>query len=130
MRSVRRVAQRVNRNNHLGAKAFTTIGYKILEAKEQNEIATLFEVLAGEKPITDAMKLLPHSKVLQQYSSQHSQHDWEGCNHWVDWWTRERHLSKSAYPLSHTSTCIINGSICVTHRDVNSLPCQDGYEHF
>ena len=104
MRSVRRVAQRVNRSNQLGAKAFTTIGYKILEAKEQNEIATLFEVLKGGKPIADAMKLLPHSKMFQQYSSQHRQHDWDECNHWVDWWTRERHLSKSVYPVSHKST--------------------------
>jgi len=46
-----------------------------VEAKEQNEIATLFEIFDGGKCTTDAMKLLPHSKVLQQYSSQHNQHD-------------------------------------------------------
>ena len=103
MRSVHRVAQRVNRSNQLGAKAFTTIGYKILEAKEQNEIATLFEVLKGGKSIADAMKLLPQSKMLQQYSSQHRQHDWD---EWIGGLVKDTSVSlyTQYLPVSHKST--------------------------
>lgn len=96
MGSVRRVAQKVSKNSESGVKAFTTIGYQILEAGREEDVTTLFEVLWGQRPLSDAQKLMPDSEVLRKYSKTHYPKDWEDCGHWVDWWVRERHLSKFA----------------------------------
>ena len=90
MRSVRRVAQKVNRKSKLGVQAFTAIGYKLLEVTEA--VSTLFDVLGGKRPLSDALVLMPNSRMLKDYNAQHNPKSWEECSHWVEWWTRERHL--------------------------------------
>ena len=92
MRSVRRVAQKVNRGSRLGVQAFTAIGYKLLEVTDTEEVSTLFDVLGGKRPLSDALKLMPKSRILKEYNTRHNPKSWEECSHWVEWWTRERHL--------------------------------------
>lgn len=94
MRSVRRVAQKVNRGSKQGVQAFTAIGYKLLEVTDTEAVSTLFEVLGGRRPLADALVFMPNSRILQEYSTKHSPKSWEECSHWVEWWTRERHLRK------------------------------------
>ncbi len=50
-RSVKRVAERVNKGDPLGYKAFTTIAYTIPKAESPEQISKLFSVLAGEADI-------------------------------------------------------------------------------
>ncbi len=35
-------------------------------------VITLFEVLGGSRPLSDAQELIPASKVLQSYSERHN----------------------------------------------------------
>lgn len=94
MRSVKRVAQKVNRTNKLGYQAFTAIGYQILHAESAQEVEELFQVLAGQRPVSYASRYLTNIKALKEFSKKGRQSDWEECSQWVEWWTRERHLSK------------------------------------
>ena len=57
MRSVKRVAEKVNKRNELGLKAFTTIGYQILNASSKEEVIELFEVLKGRRPLSECFSI-------------------------------------------------------------------------
>lgn len=94
MRSVKRVAHTVCNGNSLAYDAFKAIGYQVLKAESPNEIGVLFQVLKGELPLKVAMKFLPKSKVLQNYTPHHNPSNWQSCGKWSEWWTRPRHLSK------------------------------------
>lgn len=83
MRSVRRVAQKVNRTSKLGVQAFTVIGYKLLEVKDTEKVSTLLDVLGGKRPLSEALLLMPKSRALMEYSSKHNPKTWEECCHWV-----------------------------------------------
>ena len=61
-----------NSKNALGAKAFTTIGYKLLEASSIDVVTTLFEGLDGKHPLFDALKYILNREVLQEYSRHHN----------------------------------------------------------
>ena len=100
MRSVRRVAQKVNRGSRLGVQAFTAIGYKLLEVTNTEEVSTLFDVLGGRQPVSDALVLMPNSRILKDCSTRHNLKSWEECSHWVEWWTRPVHmLERSCLPV-------------------------------
>ena len=94
MRSVKRVAHTVCNGNSLAYDAFKAIGYQVLKAESANEIGVLFQVLKGELPLEAAIKFLPKSKVLQNYSPHHNPSNWQSCGKWSERWTRPRHLSK------------------------------------
>ncbi len=85
MRSVRLVAEKVNKCNRQGAEAFTAIGYKILRHEEKENVMTLFEVLGGQRPLSDALSIIPRSKVLTKYDNAHKVEKWQRCSHWVEW---------------------------------------------
>ena len=48
------------------------------------EVITLFEVLKGDKPISDAS--------LPDYTGTIDNKEWKIASSWVEWWTRKRHL--------------------------------------
>ena len=87
MRSVKRVAHTVCNGNSLAYDAFKAIGYQVLRAESANEIGVLFQVLKGELPLEAAMKFLPKSKVLQNYSPHHNPSNWQSYGKWSEWWT-------------------------------------------
>ena len=94
MRSVRRVAQKVNKGNSLGRQAFVAVGYKILGVSKSAHVKTLFDVLSGDKPLSGALAILPNCTPLKDLIGHHNPEDWKECTHWVEWWTSERHLSE------------------------------------
>ena len=91
--STRRVSERVNRRNEAGHRVFTTIGYNIPKVNTQEEVLTLFAVLAGEEPLLTAATLLK-SDVIKSYTSDHNIDDWKALKFWKQWWTKPKHLGK------------------------------------
>lgn len=71
MGSVKRVAQKVNKGSKLGAQAFTAIGYKLLEVTDTKAVATLFDILRGKRPLSDAL-----AQVHAQQQSTEGLHGW------------------------------------------------------
>ena len=88
LRSVKRVAEKVNKRSEMGYKAFTTIGPK---AALKEDVITLFNVLSGREA---AIKILPHASILQEYYIHHNPDNWKVSANWSDWWSRPNHLSK------------------------------------
>ena len=74
--SVKRVSERVNRRNEAGHRVFTTIGYNIPKVNTQEEVLTLFAVLAGEEPLLTTATLLK-SDEIKSYTSDHNIDDWK-----------------------------------------------------
>ena len=89
IRSVERVAKRVNPKNSVGRDAFVAIGKHILKADSAETVLMLFEVMRGRKSIGEA-KCVP----TQFLCSDKNCSGWAGATSWVDWWLRERHLRK------------------------------------
>ncbi len=75
-RSVKRVSERVNKGNPSAYRAFTTIAYQLPDADTQ-DVLTLFEVLAGEREIDDALPICQHSTALEKYGKQHKLETWK-----------------------------------------------------
>lgn len=94
IRSVKRVSERVNKGNPDAHKAFTTIAYQIPDAATEKNALTIFEVLAGERELSDALAICQHGSILEKYAKEHLPQTWASLRHWVDWWKRPRHLSK------------------------------------
>ena len=63
MRSVKRVALRVNPRDEEGRRIFVNIGQTILRAKSEADVLTLFQVLCGEEKLS-AAALLGHFYAL------------------------------------------------------------------
>ena len=59
MRSVKRVALRVNPRDEEGRRIFVNIGQTILRAKSEADVLTLFQVLCGEEKLSVAALLMP-----------------------------------------------------------------------
>ena len=83
----------MNRRNEHGHRVFTTIGYAIPKAKSQEDVQTLFRVLCGEADLLSANTILG-CDAISEYISRHNPEDWKLLKHWVEWWTRTRHLGK------------------------------------
>lgn len=94
MRLVKRVAHTISKGDRLSYEAFKSIGYHVLKADSEEAILTLFRVLGGELSLDEAVAILPSSKALETYSPHHTPNKWKPCQHWKEWWTRPRHLSK------------------------------------
>ena len=97
-RSVKRVSERVNKHNEAGYRAFTTIRYNIPKVDTQEEVLTLFAVLAGEQPLSTAAELL-ESKEVEDYVPEHNQEDWMVLKHWKEWWMRPKHLGMFVFKV-------------------------------
>lgn len=80
-RSVKRVSERVNKNNLLAHKAFTTIAYQIPNALTEADALCLFDVLAGESDISNALALCHHGSTLMQYAEVHHPETWKPLKH-------------------------------------------------
>lgn len=93
-RSVKRVSDRVNKNNNLAHKAFTTIAYQIPHVSAEDEVLTLFDVLSGKTDISHAIPLCQETNALQQYAPSHNPSKWKELEHWAEWWKRPKHLRK------------------------------------
>ena len=91
-RSVKRVAERVNKGDPQGFKAFTTVAYTIPKANSPEDISKLFNVLAGEADISTLAEVSGLSKTLKKFN--HTPKSWKTAKHWVNWWRRPNHLSK------------------------------------
>lgn len=137
-RSVKRVSDRVNKGSSTRAyKAFTTIAYSIPTSKSKADVETLFKVLCGEKPLSEAIRIMPGSSVLKEFQAEYNMENWKSCSHWCEWWMRPNHLSKNAIQLQNntmkamqpklldmynsmyvTETLILILCVCV-------LPCRD-----
>lgn len=95
MRSVKRVALRVNPRDEEGRRIFVNIGQTILRAKSEADVLTLFQVLCGEEKLSAAALLMPECKnTLLGYCKAHKVNAWEAAKHWSKWWTRPSHLRK------------------------------------
>lgn len=92
-RSVKRVAERLNKGSGLGFKAFTTIGYAIPKAVSKEDVITLFDVLCGKKALSAAIDILPEAILLLEYKNDHNPENWKPGSSWRDWWCRSNHLS-------------------------------------
>ena len=57
-------------------------------------MTTLFEVLKGERPISDAEKLIPKSAIDASCAQSNESADWTVAETWAYWWLRRRHLRK------------------------------------
>ena len=53
---------------------------------------TLFEVLKGERPLCDAVALMPNNDKITECCP--DEKEWQRAAKWVEWWIRRRHLSK------------------------------------
>ena len=78
---------------------FRYIGHAIQDLSNQTDVKLAFDVLCGEKNITEAKDLLP-ADLAATCSKQTNVH-WSKSAHWVRWWTRERILKMfcKAYTL-------------------------------
>lgn len=86
IRSLQRVAKKLNSQYKEGKEAFVAVGQQILKAKSADEVMTLFDVLRGEKSIND----ISIPKCARTVDTK----EWKGAATWVDWWVRKRHLCK------------------------------------
>lgn len=93
IRSVQRVAKKVNPRDSSGRDAFIAIGQKILKAESAKQIMILFEVLKGERPLCDTIALMPHDDKLTECCPINEK-EWQRAATWVEWWIRRRHLRK------------------------------------
>ena len=89
MRSVKRVSQKVNPKCSEGQSVFNSIAYHILK------VDILFGILNGLRPLEDANQIIPPKTFPIGYAARHDPEKWKGCQHWVDWWMQDRHLSKN-----------------------------------
>ena len=94
MRSVKRVAERVNKGSKSGYQAFVSIGYAIPHIKNKEDVTKLFKVLCGKEPISTAEQILGSCSAVTSYKENHNSETWSLCSHWNEWWTRPVHLSK------------------------------------
>ena len=91
IRSVQRVAKRLNPQNKTRRDAFSAIGKQILRAKSAEDVITLFQVLKGQHTICEVQHLLPG---INLHNIKHGSNEWLGAASWVEWWLRKRHLRK------------------------------------
>ena len=94
MRSVKPVSQRVNPKCSKGQSVFNSIAYHILKVKDSQQVDILFGILKGSRPLEDANRIVPPKTFPIGYATRHDPEKWKGCQHWVDWWMQDRHLSK------------------------------------
>lgn len=100
IRSVQRVAKKLNGQNKENTELFINIGQKILKAKSAAEVMKLFQSLKGDcPPITDAKQ--PSSRKIVK--------EWTKATAWVEWWTRKHHLSKQ----SEIHSIFVTNILCV-----------------
>ncbi len=92
------MAERVNKGNPQGYKAFTAVAYAIPKADSPEEVSKLFSVLAGEAEIDALTEVGGLSKTLEKFH--HIPKAWKAAKHWVNWWRRPKHLSKLALVCS------------------------------
>lgn len=85
IRSVQRVAKKLNHQNKQNREAFVAIGQQILKAKSASEVMTLFTMMKGECPLTEANLAKPINESIKE---------WKQATSWVEWWTRRRHQCK------------------------------------
>lgn len=95
MRSVKRVSQKVNPKCSGGQSVFNSIAYHILKVKDGPQVDILFGILKGSHPLEDANQIIPPKTFPIGYAARHNLEKWKGCQHWVDWWMQDRHLSKN-----------------------------------
>ncbi len=91
-RSVKRVAERVNKGDPEGYKAFTAIAYAVLKAENPKQISKLSAVLAGEADVSTVSNIGDLGRILGDHKP--STAAWSAGRHWVSWWERPKHLSK------------------------------------
>ena len=91
-RSVKCVAERVNKGDPQGFKAFTTVAYTIPKANSPEDLSKLFNVLAGEVDTSTLAEVSGLSKTLKKFN--HTPKSWKTAKHWVNWWIRPNYLSK------------------------------------
>ena len=75
-RSVKRVSERVNKGNPDAHRLFTIIAYQIPDAAMEENVLVLFEVLAGEKKLSNALALCHHSSTIERYAQEHQPAIW------------------------------------------------------
>jgi hypothetical protein len=83
----------VNPRENRGRDAFNAIGQKILKADSAEDILKLFEMLKGERPLSDAVALMPNDESITECSL-NQKCEWQRAATWVEWWIRKRHLRK------------------------------------
>ena len=118
MRSVKRVAHTISKDDQLAYGTFKSTGYHVLKADSEEAILALFQVLGGELPLDEAIAILPSSKVLETYSPHHTPNKWKPCQHWKEWWTRPRHLSKFVYASQYVLYILSSYLMLNIYRDV------------
>lgn len=63
--------------HNAGCKALTSIAYHIPQCQKAKDVIVFFQVLGGQRPLQDAINLLPESSVLQGYLPEHNPSHWE-----------------------------------------------------
>lgn len=92
IRSVHRVAKKVNPRDSRGKDAYIALGQRIIKADSAEEVLTLFQVLKGQRPLSDVVTLMPRNDKITECSA--DRNEWQRATSWVEWWIRKRHLSK------------------------------------
>lgn len=115
-RSVKRVAERVNKGDPQGCRLFTTVAYAIPKAATRDDISKMLSVVAGEASISTLAEVECLRKTVA--AECHTPKAWTAAKHWVNWWRRPKHLRKLVvgYPLS-----VVSHMVTLLYRDVSSL---------
>ncbi len=74
----------------LSMKTFRFLADKIITCTTKEEVQTIFNVLAGELPISSVNHLLTEEMKDGNLNNE----NWRKLQNWKKWWTREEHLSK------------------------------------
>ena len=89
IRSVQRVEKLVCQTAQ-EKTVFRTISSRITEEPYQNNVLRLFDILAGERPLSDGENIIPDFKVPSGVKND----SWGKLKPWSRWWKRVNHLSE------------------------------------
>ena len=90
----------MNKGNPAAHRAFTTIAYQIPDVSTKEDVLTLFDVLAGENSMSDALLVCKHGSALTQYAESHNPETWKPLKYWTEWWTQPKHLGRLLLPAA------------------------------
>ena len=86
---------------------FRQVAMRIPEEPERKNVLHLFEILAGEKPLSEGEQIIPDFKVPAGTSNDL----WRTLKSWSRWWKRINHLSEYYFLITALfQTCTITNN--------------------
>jgi len=86
---------------------FRQVAARIPEEPEKKNVLHLFEILTGEKPLSEGEQIIPDFKVPAGTSND----SWRTLKSWSRWWKRINHLSEYYFLITALfQTCTITNN--------------------